>query len=99
MKQVLFAASLVGCLGVTGLALADSIHGRCIGKGGEKCQTHHRISTSWNGKTGRINASSGTYELDLGGTVGKRITVYCDRSSIGSVVVKGRTEFTVRCGR
>ena len=76
---------------------ADSLYGRCIGRGGNKCQTHHRISTSWNGKTGHINSSSGTYSLDLGGKVGKTITVYCDGNSVGTVNVRGRTEFTVRC--
>ena len=97
MKKTLIAAFAALMLLASGAAYADSIHGRCIGAGGEKCLKHHRISTSWNSKTARINPSRGTYELDFGGSVGKKITVYCDGSKVGTVTVNGRTAFTVRC--
>jgi len=62
-------------------ALADSIYGSCRTKSGEKCTGIHKISTSWNSK--KTYPSNGSYSLDLGGTVKKRITVYCDGSSVG----------------
>jgi Ni/Co efflux regulator RcnB len=95
VKRLLSILVAVAMLALPVAASADSLHGKCIGKGGEKCQNHHRISTSWNGKTASI--SGGRYELDLGGTVDSTVTVYCDGDRVGKVKVSGRTEFTVRC--
>ena len=97
MKSILLTLIALLILALPAFGFADSLFGRCIGKGGNKCQTHHRISTSWNGKTGRIDAGRGTYALDFGGKVGKTITVYCDGNQVGKVHVNGQTEFKVSC--
>ena len=69
-------------------ATADSIWGSCVHKDGSKCGGSVKISTSWDSKNGY--PSNGQYTLDFGGTVDKRITVYCNGSSVGTVYVKGR---------
>jgi len=76
-------------------AHADSIYGSCVRPDGSKCDGAARISTSWNGK--QAFPRGGRYRLDFGGTVGKRITVYCDGSSVGSIVVKGEARLDVVC--
>ncbi len=97
MRTGLLAVFFGALLAVPALASADSIYGECRGAGGEKCETHHKISTSWNSSTGKINASAGTYELDFGGTVDATVTVYCDGTKVGTVRVNGRTRFDVSC--
>jgi len=78
-------------------AYADSISGSCKNSSGEKClKNNHTISTSWNSTKGYPD-SSGNYDVDLGGTVGQTIMVYCDGSKVGTVSVKGRTHFNVVC--
>ena len=92
---VLGTLSLLAVL-VAGAATADSIHGRCYNKAGEPCDYKiHRISTSWNSK--KAFPADGRYELDFGGSVGSRITVYCDGDNVGGVRVSGSTRFDVRC--
>lgn len=96
--RFLLVLVVVGCtLALPAAALADSIYGECRGAGGEKCESHHRISTSWNSSTGKINTSAGSYELDFGGTVGATVTVYCDGTKVGTVRVNGRTRYDVVC--
>jgi hypothetical protein len=95
MKQLTIALILIFAIG--GVAFADAIHGQCFGKGGEKClKSNHTISTSWNSKKAYPD-SGGRYYLDFGGSVDKRITVYCDGDSVGSVYVKGDEKFNVHC--
>ncbi|MDP8225596.1 MAG: hypothetical protein P9L99_19710 [Candidatus Lernaella stagnicola] len=79
------------------LAAADGLYGACYGKGGEKClKGNHTISTSWNNKKAYPD-SGGRYYLNLGSSVDKRITVYCDGKSVGSVYVNDDVEFNVHC--
>ncbi len=81
---------------VAGAATADSIYGSCYNKAGEACDYKvHRISTSWNSK--KAFPADGRYELDFGGSVGTRITVYCDGDNVGDVAVNGSTRFDVYC--
>ncbi len=88
--------AVVLCLAST-VAFADAIYGQCFAKSGEKCAaSNHRISTSWNDNKAYPDGQ-GRYFLNLGGTVDKTITIYCDGSSVGSVYVKGDVEFNVHC--
>jgi hypothetical protein len=97
MKKVLCVMAFLGIGAFSSTAAADALYGRCIGKGGNKCQTHNRISTSWNSRTARINSTRGTYRLDFGGKVNHSVTVYCNGRRVGKVFVKGSTYFTVHC--
>jgi hypothetical protein len=79
-----------------GGAAADTIFGHCYNKTGQPCDYKvHRISTSWNSK--KAFPADGRYELDFGGSVGTRITVYCDGKNVGDVSVRGFTRFDVHC--
>jgi len=95
----IFAAMTTGAamLLCAGSVAADELYGKCIGAGGNKCENHHRISTSWNGRTAHIDPSAGTYDLDFGDKVDASVTVYCDGRKVGTVYVRGRTNFTIDC--
>lgn len=93
IKQILVVVLLIGAL--SSVAYADSLYGSCHNDNGDKCTTVHRISTSWNGKTDAPR--NGRYEIDFGGSVDSRITVYCDGSSVGAVHVKGSTRLNIVC--
>ncbi len=97
MKKAMCVMTLLVIGAFSSTAAADVLYGRCIGKGGNKCQTHNRISTSWNGRTARINPTRGTYRLDFGKRVNSSMTVYCNGRRVGRVFVKGNTNFTVYC--
>ncbi|MDP8256721.1 MAG: hypothetical protein P9M14_13300 [Candidatus Alcyoniella australis] len=95
MKRI-FVLVCALCL-ISALAYADGIHGQCYASSGEKCmESNHTISTSWNGNKAYPD-SQGRYSLNLGGSVDKTITVYCDGNSVGSVHVSGDEEFNVHC--
>ena len=90
-----FALVILALL-VAGTATADSIYGSCYNKAGQPCDYKvHRISTSWNSK--KAFPADGRYELDFGGSVGSRISVYCDGDNVGDVTVRGSTRFDVHC--
>lgn len=73
---------------------ADSLYGKCTHKDGSKAGKSNHISTSWNSK--RAYPENGTYKLDFGGKVGKRITVYCNGTKVGTVYVSGSTRLDIR---
>ena len=97
MNKILCIATLMLIIAFSTVAFADAIYGACYGKSGEKClKGNHTISTSWNSKKAYPD-SSGQYYLDLGGSVDKTITVYCDGNSVGSIHVNGDKKFNVHC--
>lgn len=97
MKKLFVLGLICAFCLVSSVAFADAIYGQCYSKSGEKCaKSNHTISTSWNSKKAYPD-SSGMYNLDFGGSVGKTITVYCDGSSVGSVYVSGDVKFNVHC--
>lgn len=95
MKRVLFVSLALAAF--SSPVLADSLAGSCKNSSGETClESNHTISTSWNSAKGYPD-SAGRYRIDFGGTVGQRITVYCDGSRVGEVTVSGATTFDVVC--
>lgn len=88
-RAVAFCVVLLACT----MARADSIYGRCVHKDGSKAGSHVRISTSWNSKT--TSPAAGRYTLDFGVPVKKRITVYCNGTTVGTVYVDGSTRFDI----
>jgi len=80
-------------LGICSMSVADSLYGSIKYKDGSKADGTAGVSTSWNGKKGY--AKNGEYELDFGGKVESRITVYVKGTKVGTVFVSGRTRFDI----
>lgn len=76
-------------------AYADKLYGTILHKDGSKVAKTARISTSWNSNTGRYTAN-GEYELDFGGKVGKKFTVYVNGDKYTEIEVKGDTRLDIR---
>lgn len=80
---------------LTGEAMADKLYGTIVHKDGSKVLKTKRISTSWNSTTARYTAN-GEYELDFGGKVGKKVTVYVDGDRYTEIEVKGDTRLDIK---
>lgn len=91
-KSFYMTLVLTLCLIFTSVGYADSLYGSIKFKDGSKANGV-AISTSWNSKKGY--AKNGKYNLDFGGTVGKSITVYVKGKKIGTVKVRGNTQFDI----
>ena len=74
-------------------SFADSIYGTAKYKDGSKVDGTATISTSWNGK--KAFPKRGEYELDFGGKVGQKITVYVNGSRFAQITVTGRTRLNI----
>lgn len=92
MFKVLCASLLILLL-LAAPALADSIYGTARYKDGSKVDGTATISTSWNGK--KAFPKGGEYELDFGGKVGQKITIYVNGSRYTEIVVDGRTRLDI----
>lgn len=95
MKSIVAAFFCFALILAPAFAGADSIYGDCQHKDGSKCGSSVYISTSWNSK--RAYPSSGRYTLDFGKKLGRRITVYCNGKTVGTVNVSGSTRFDIVC--
>ena len=91
MRFVVLASAVV-CL-LAAQVHADKIYGSIKYKSGSKAGNEVGVSTSWNSK--KAYPKNGRYELDFGGKVGKKISVYVKGSKVGSVVVSGDTRFDI----
>ncbi len=80
---------------LTGNAFADKLCGTIVHKDGSKVKKTAKISTSWNSKTGKYT-NDGEYELDFGGKVDKKITVYVNGDKYTEIVVKGDTKLDTK---
>ncbi|MBC8291158.1 MAG: hypothetical protein H8E37_12665 [Planctomycetes bacterium] len=89
----IFAVAFVALSLLTSTALADTLYGTCKYKDGSKADGTVKISTSWNGK--KAFPKKGEYELDFGGKVGKKITIYVNGSKYTTITVKGRTKLDI----
>jgi hypothetical protein len=75
-------------------ALADSLYGTVKFKDGSKDKGTTRIATSWNGNIADLDGN-GNYTLDLGGEVGKEITVYVNGNHYTDINVQGDTRLDI----
>jgi hypothetical protein len=93
-RQVLAAA--VALMFGAGAAFAeDTLSGTIVHKDGSKVKKTAAITTSWNSARGTYPAD-GEYEIDFGGKVGKKITVYVNGDKYTEITVKGHTKLNIK---